>query len=174
MRRRFERYYYYKSFASELHFYKERMEDAGVSPSESYDIIFWILTDKYSSIREDYFYKFNISGKYKKSVIGLFPVTESPTLDTTIAYKSILETCIYLSKLINPSDKIYYSSIQLALSDDINGIIHSSFSQRVYEDFYRVNMSKLSSISYTKRCYRRLVFTPCNIVLINGGKDTTL
>ena len=151
-------YFGYKKLVRGLLFYKERFEEEGVSPFEDYDIIFTIWTDRYRKQR--FYYRFRIERKYKKNVVELFPITDNPNLESTIAYKSILETCIYLSKMINPSYKIYHSELQLARVTDIETLMGCPYSKRIDENFYLIDLEKVISDNYLKRYYSRLIYAP--------------
>lgn len=166
MRSRYAKYYDYQKVASDFAFDIKRFEDEGISKGEYYDLYFEIYTERYYSEGKNYFYRFHINKQYAKKIQELFPITEMPSLETNIAYKTILETCVYLSRKINPLDGIFHAEVRIALYSDIDNIFTSQYSKRIEDNLYLIDYVKVSNDPYLKRYYRRLVFAPCDILLV--------
>lgn len=159
-------YYDYKTVASDFAFDIERFEDEGIPKDELYDLYFEIYTERYYSEGRNYYYRFHIGRPYKKKIQELFPITESPSLETTIAYKNILETCVYLCRKINPNDGIFHAEVGIALTSDIETIFGSQYSKRIEDNLYLIDYSKLSFDLNLKRHYTRFIYAPCTLLLV--------
>ena len=156
----------YKTFASNFAFDIERFEDEGIPKDEFYDLYLEIYTERYYSEGRNYFYRFHIGKPYKKKIQELFPIIESPSLETTIAYKNILETSIYLCRNINPNDGIFHAEVKIALISDIETVFSSQYSKRIEDNLYLIDLPKASNDPYLKNYYRRLTYAPCDILLV--------
>ncbi|WP_155267422.1 hypothetical protein [Xylanibacter ruminicola] len=154
----------YKNVASDFAFDIQRFEEEGVSKDDYYDLYFEIYTDRYYDEGKRYYYRFHIGRPYKKKIQELLLVTDNPSLEAFIAYKTIQETCVYISKQINPADGVFHARVNIALSSDIERILSCQYSKMVDKDFYLVDCVKVSE--YLIGPYRRLLFAPLDLTLV--------
>ncbi len=160
MRRQHEKCYDYKSFAERIAYSIECYERGGAPKDEYYALYIEIYTNKYYKIGQCHYYHFDLGRIYKKRIQELFPVTEEPSLETTIAYKNILETCVYISKNINPNDGVFFLEVRTGISSAIRSIMWSKFSKKIEDNFYLVDMCEMSKDPSLKRDYIAITYAP--------------
>ncbi len=165
IRSRYEEYGY-KRIASNFAFDIKRLQEEGVSQDNTYDLYLEIYTERYYDEGKLYYYHFHIGRPYKKEIQELFPITNNPSLETTIAYKTILETCVYLIKQINPTDGVFHAEVKVAPYSDIVRILSSEYSKRVDKDLYLVDSVKVSNSSYLLAPYRRFMYAHMGILMV--------